>query len=220
MTGMLPAETGQAPAESAGAALVVDDEASVRSALARLLRSVGVRVYLASGADEAVATLEAHADDIAVIVSDYSMPGADGAELLRSVRERWPDISRVMLTGKADLQAASRAVNESHLFRLFTKPWDPRELQETVAQALEYHRTLFVESQTVATSQGVSKPELTLDLRRGLANSELMLHYQPVVTLATGRVVGVEALVRWNHPRRGLVPPLEFISVAEESGLI
>ena len=60
---------------------------------------------------------------------------------------------------------------------------------------------------------------LEVDLRHGLERGELVLHYQTVVS-HQGRVTGVEALVRWNHPQRGLVPPNDFIPVAEQTGLI
>jgi diguanylate cyclase (GGDEF)-like protein len=58
------------------------------------------------------------------------------------------------------------------------------------------------------------------DLRGALERREFLLHYQPLVDLATGRIKGSEALLRWQHPQRGLVPPVEFISVLEETGMI
>src|SRR5580658_4339637 len=58
------------------------------------------------------------------------------------------------------------------------------------------------------------------DLKRGIENSELVLHYQPRVSLSDRRIIGFEALVRWNHPRHGLLEPGEFIPVAEETSLI
>ncbi len=61
---------------------------------------------------------------------------------------------------------------------------------------------------------------LEIDLRSALANGEFELHYQPFINLQTESIVGCEALLRWHHPERGMIPPLEFISVAEETGLI
>jgi diguanylate cyclase (GGDEF)-like protein len=66
----------------------------------------------------------------------------------------------------------------------------------------------------------VEQLELESDLRHALERNEFLLHYQPKVEIATGKITGVEALLRWNHPRRGLVPPMEFIPLAEETGLI
>jgi len=66
----------------------------------------------------------------------------------------------------------------------------------------------------------LERVELEDDLRRAIAGGELRLHYQPLIDLGSDRIVGLEALVRWQHPTRGLVPPLSFIPLAEETGLI
>jgi diguanylate cyclase (GGDEF)-like protein/PAS domain S-box-containing protein len=69
-------------------------------------------------------------------------------------------------------------------------------------------------------SATVGRLELTADLRAAIEHGELRLHYQPTVQLSTGAVTGVEALVRWQHPVRGLISPAQFIPLAEESGLV
>jgi EAL domain-containing protein (putative c-di-GMP-specific phosphodiesterase class I) len=66
----------------------------------------------------------------------------------------------------------------------------------------------------------VQRVQLEADLRRALDKGELFLHFQPTIDLASGQIVGAEALARWQHPTRGLVPPTEFIPLAEASGLI
>ena len=65
-----------------------------------------------------------------------------------------------------------------------------------------------------------ARRQLELDLRVALRTGTLQVHYQPLVKLATGTVTGCEALLRWHHPRRGMVPPAQFVAIAEETGLI
>jgi diguanylate cyclase (GGDEF)-like protein/PAS domain S-box-containing protein len=69
-------------------------------------------------------------------------------------------------------------------------------------------------------ARAVRRLETERELRHALDRDELELHYQPVVALGSGEIVGLEALVRWNHPERGLLDPGEFVSIAEDSGLI
>ncbi len=68
--------------------------------------------------------------------------------------------------------------------------------------------------------QAMAAMRMEADLRAALEQEQLCLHYQPIVLLETGAIAGFEALMRWNHPDRGLVPPAEFIPLAEETGLI
>ncbi len=66
----------------------------------------------------------------------------------------------------------------------------------------------------------ISALQLEIDLRRAIRNKEFLLYYQPIIALGTENIAGFEVLIRWNHPTRGLVPPNDFIPIAEETGLI
>ncbi|RME42405.1 MAG: diguanylate cyclase, partial [Deltaproteobacteria bacterium] len=66
----------------------------------------------------------------------------------------------------------------------------------------------------------ITRMKLEGDLHRAVDRGEFLLHYQPIVALDGGRIVGFEALIRWEHPQRGLIPPMVFIPIAEETGLI
>jgi EAL domain-containing protein (putative c-di-GMP-specific phosphodiesterase class I) len=87
-------------------------------------------------------------------------------------------------------------------------------------QAKENGRQSYQFFKPAMNVRAVERRSIEASLRRALKRNEFVLHYQPKVDLATGLISGAEALVRWNHPTRGLVPPAQFIPIAEDSGLI
>jgi two-component system NtrC family sensor kinase len=120
--------------------LVVDDDEHVRRALGRVLRRAGCPVVEAADADAALAILER--EPVQVVVSDFRMPGMSGIDLLRRVKDRWPRIQRVLLTGQADSTAIEEAVNQSEIFRFIWKPWDDGHLLITIQSAIDQFWTV------------------------------------------------------------------------------
>jgi EAL domain-containing protein (putative c-di-GMP-specific phosphodiesterase class I) len=101
---------------------------------------------------------------------------------------------------------------------------DSRELMKNADTAMyhakEHGRNNFQFFSPEMNVRAVERHQLETELRRALEWDQFVLHYQPQADMRTGTLVGMEALIRWQHPERGLVPPLSFIPVAEESGLI
>jgi len=86
--------------------------------------------------------------------------------------------------------------------------------------AKEYGKNNFQFYSSILNGISIRKMELENNLRKALEQGQLKLVYQPQISLTTGKVVGAEALIRWDHPVYGTIPPLEFIPLAEETGLI
>jgi CheY-like chemotaxis protein len=123
--------------------LCVDDEVVILDSLKmQLKREFGDNYFyeMAESADEALEILNELAKDevnILLLVSDWLMPGMRGDEFLMQVHQKFPKIIKIMLTGQADSEAIERAVNEANLFRCLCKPWDGKELLETIRLGLE-----------------------------------------------------------------------------------
>jgi two-component system NtrC family sensor kinase len=115
--------------------LIVDDDEHVRRALRRVLRRARCRILDAPDATVGLKVLEQ--EPVQVVVSDYRMPGMSGVEFLRAVKERWPRIQRVLLTGQADSTAIEEAVNQAEIFRFIWKPWDDTHLIITIQSAID-----------------------------------------------------------------------------------
>ena len=100
----------------------------------------------------------------------------------------------------------------------------PQELLKNAGVALDRAKNLggnnYQFYRADMNARALERLTLEADLRRAVENGELVLHYQPQVDFATQRIVGAEALIRWQHPRLGLLPPVEFIPMAEDTGLI
>jgi type II secretory ATPase GspE/PulE/Tfp pilus assembly ATPase PilB-like protein/FixJ family two-component response regulator/RNA polymerase subunit RPABC4/transcription elongation factor Spt4 len=117
--------------------LFVDDEIGVLNALRRIFLEENYTIFTASSADEALDVMRR--EKVHLVVSDHRMPGATGAQLLREIKEKWPDTIRIMLTGYADVQSIMGAVNEGAVYKFITKPWNDEDLRLTVSLALQQY---------------------------------------------------------------------------------
>lgn len=136
--------------------LVVDDEPEVIKSLKNLLR-LEYDVFGAARAVEAMEILQKQKID--VVMTDQRMPETTGAELLKNVHERYPDVMRLLITGYADVKAVIDAINKGHVYRYITKPWDPIELQTVLRDACGYH-DLMVERQRLVDELQKKNAEL------------------------------------------------------------
>lgn len=116
--------------------LLVDDEVSVLNALKRLFRRAGYTVYTAEGGVEALMLMADN--DIAVVLSDFRMPGMTGDELLREVKNRYPDTVRMILSGFADMDVVMASLNDGAIFKFLVKPWENDFLLRQLEEAFEH----------------------------------------------------------------------------------
>ncbi len=117
--------------------LFVDDEEGVLNALRRIFMDENYTILTANSADKALYILEEK--QVHLLVTDHRMPGMTGAELLKAVRERWPETIRIMLTGYADVNSIMGAVKEGAVYKFITKPWNDEDLRLTVSLALQQY---------------------------------------------------------------------------------
>jgi len=182
--------------------VVVDDHEMLLDGLVRTLDRQPDITVSASATTIATAmdAIDAHAPH--VVVMDYHLPDGDGASAARRITQRWPTVRVILLTGSNN-DAAVFEATQAGCSGYLEKTRGPEAL---VGMVRRVHA-------------GVS--ELPLDqLSRLPRLDELVVHYQPIVNLATTDIVGFEALVRWAHPTRGLVAPDAFIALAEKTSFI
>lgn len=120
--------------------LLVDDDVGVLAALQRVLFEEGYQVLAAKSAEEGFELLSLNR--VSVIVSDFRMPGMNGAEFLGRAKELYPDTVRIMLSGYADINAVTNAVNFGAVYKVLYKPWGENDIKDNVAEAFRQYALL------------------------------------------------------------------------------
>ncbi len=194
--------------------LLLDDDPLQLKLLTRTLNGFGYTQLVAcDNAAAALRALDAPHRSIGLILLDLNMPGVDGVAFLKLLSERRVDAAVVLVSGEDErlIESAARFGASQHLRILgaITKPVVPAGL-----------RAMLDRWQTQAAAPVPPKEYSADQVARAILHNELVPHFQPIVHLATGVLAGAETLVRWQHPDDGLVMPGQFISVAEERGLI
>lgn len=196
--------------------LVVDDDAHFIDLQLRMLRSMGyARLTSANGAREALLQIEHDPDAADVTICDLNMPGMDGLEFLRLLNASPYRGSVILLSGASQrvMHSIQKLLGQGPLRVLgaLSKPASRAALQ----QSLQAWR-LKEFAQPVVVRPRLSDDEVAKALRA----QQLVLAYQPQVSLRGGELVALEALVRCQHPERGLLYPDQFLPAAERLGLI
>lgn len=147
--------------------LCVDDEENILKSLKRTLRGLDCRVATALSGAEALEFLAANTVDL--VISDQRMPEMNGAELLRQVKGRFPDVSSIMLSGYSDFESLVAAVNEGEIIRYVSKPWNNDELKDIVVGILNQRRAVEEVQRIVKNVQGlmVASKKLKVETSRG-----------------------------------------------------
>ncbi|TAN70406.1 MAG: EAL domain-containing protein [Methylobacter sp.] len=196
--------------------LVLDDESFMLKLLARMLANLGfTQVTTCDNGRGALEGIDCPNSRPDLILLDLNMPEMDGVEFVRHLVERQYVGSLILVSGEDErmLQTAEKLVQAHKISVLghLCKPVKPEQL----SMLLElWTAPCLGESRIAKKTYGAD------EVRAAIANGELVNYYQPKVELATGKVDGVESLVRWRHPQDGMVFPDQFVGVAEEHGLI
>jgi response regulator RpfG family c-di-GMP phosphodiesterase len=117
--------------------LCVDDEKNILNALKRLLRGENYRLITALSGTEGLKVLEKHA--VHVVITDQRMPEMTGTEFLARVKEGYPDVIRIVLTGYTEVDSITESINKGHIYKFFLKPWNDQNIKLEIRQALEQY---------------------------------------------------------------------------------
>ncbi len=204
------------PRPSHGRVLVVDDEPALLRAVGRMLMGAGYEVSTAADGMRAVDLLANATFD--AILSDIDMPGMNGIQFLKNIRQRDADVPVVLMTGNPDLRTALQAIEHGAL-QYLVKPLDMENLRKALARAVGLNRMAKLKQAALGlVSNGAlgASDRLALEASFDRALDTLWMAYQPIVRIADRSIFGYEALMRSEET--ALPHPGAILEAAERLG--
>ncbi len=196
--------------------LLVDDDPDILSAYEKVLERLGVKVITARNGEAARAYLSDPLID--VILTDLNMPGMDGLEFLRLVREVNRDVPVLIMTGSPELETVMTAVDYG-AFHYLAKPLDPEQLKVTVAQASQFHSLARLQRRAIEANELPDREftdRATMESRFNQGLKQLWAAFQPIVRFKQRSVFAYEALVRSDA--ESMRNPAALFEAAEQLG--
>lgn len=198
-------------------AYIVDDEESMIEVLSEMLEELGYRVHGFNRAEQFFARAVQPSPG-SILLLDLNMPGMDGIQVMRRLTDLKDPPDLILISGfDESILSAAEKLGRVHKLRILgslKKPIHPNKLRKMLACA---ERSQQQQSRNKVSGNGEIPVE---ELESALKRNEFILHYQPQLRMHDKKLVGLEALVRWQHPQRGLLFPDAFIPLAERYGVI
>ncbi|MCC5598656.1 EAL domain-containing response regulator [Nostoc favosum] len=204
--------------------LIIEDEEAVRENILDLLEAEDFETIAAANGRIGVHLAISEVPDL--ILCDLMMPQLDGYGVLTALRQdpstaTIPFIFLTAKSAKSDFRQGMNMGADDYI----TKPFTRAELLSAIMNRLEKYTTLkkYLSPQTVINNLSPKMQLLEISLYRAIKQhnfEEFEIYYQPIVDIASGKIVAAESLLRWQSPEVGLVYPTEFIPLAESTGLI
>ena len=196
--------------------LIIDDDPILRAISQSYFAALGTKsIFVAGNGRKALQIITDQGGEIDFILCDLNMPELDGLEFLRHLKDQSYRGSIGIVSGEdmSVIETAGRLAKtyQLNIAGMVQKPLCKPAFDELIGKAAK-----CLEEKTASKRRPVTPEELAAAIEA----NQIVPHYQPKIAVTDGRICGVEALARWEHPDTGLVPPDLFIPCAEETGLI